>query len=336
MNVIRPLIVLAGFSLLAAFFARLGPDHVLALLSVLGRNLIIVVSLFAAHECVRALAVRRCLHVDPLPSLAAVLRIRLLGELAGSLTRVGPFAAEPARAWLLAGRNQSSTPGYAAVIAELIANSGTSATVNVAVVSWVLLTRDVKGPLMVLSHVLFWGSLVYAVLVVAAVTSRVRFLHAVSRLAGMLPFVGRRLRIDAAKVQDVQKAIDAVLAGRRADLARIVLLEISAQAILLSEVYWTIRSMGVAVSLQSAVFFEVMTRAVDVVQCVGVTEAGYAMVFTWLGMPATVGFTLSLVRTLRSLTVSGVGVGLLTGAERVMVASRASRLIRTARFDSET
>jgi hypothetical protein len=59
-----------------------------------------------------------------------------------------------------------------------------------------------------------------------------------------------------------------------------------------------------------------MTRAVTAVQFVGATEVGFAVVFTWLGMPAAVGFTLSLVKTLRSLTAAGIGIGLLPGGDR--------------------
>jgi hypothetical protein len=324
LGMIRPLVLLGGFSLLAALFAHLGPDRIVTLFLSLGSNLLEVLSLFVAHECVRAMAVQRCLPSDPPLPFAAILRIRFLGELAGSLTRTGPFAAEPARAWLLAGTSQSGAAGYAAAIAELMINSATSAAVNIAVIGWVMSTRDLAGPLRILSHVLFWGSLVYASGIVAAVTLRARFLHAVSRFAGRLPLIGRRLGLDAVKVQDIQDAVDAVLGRRRTDVARVLLLEITAQAVLLSEVYWTIRSMGVAVPLQTAVLFEVMTRAVDVVQFVGVTEAGYAMVFTWLGMPAAVGFTLSFVRTVRSLIASSLGAGLLTGAER-LTALRASR-----------
>src|SRR5262249_30641007 len=46
------------------------------------------------------------------------------------------------------------------------------------------------------------------------------------------------------------------------------------------------------------------------------TDVGFAAVFTWLGMPAAIGFTLSLVKTLRSLTAAGIAIGLLSGSDR--------------------
>jgi hypothetical protein len=111
----------------------------------------------------------------------------------------------------------------------------------------------------------------------------------------------------------MQEAISSALA-ERTKLARIFLLEISAQALLVCEVYWAIRSMGVAIPVRSAPLIEVMTRPLTVVEFVGATEVGFAVLFTWLGMPAAIGFTLSLVKTLRSLTAAGIVIGWPTGA----------------------
>jgi hypothetical protein len=314
-HVLRALLIASGVVLLASLFRGLGPGRILSLLSSLGVNFLVVVLIFSAHEVVRSLAVRLCLRVDPRPPLTEVLRIRFLGEAAGALTRTGPFAAEPARAWLLGSRGGQGLPGYAAAVGELIANSGTSATVNVVVTGWALSSSFFTGPLVVVAHVLFWGSLVHAGVVVSAVASRVRVLGACARLAGSLPFVGRRVRIDPAKVRQVEDAISFTLRGRSTALAGIVLLEITAQALLVCEGYWALRSMGIHVSLRSALLIEVMTRAVNVVQFVGTSEAGFAVIFTWLGLPAAVGFTLSLVQALRSLAAAGIGVSLLTAVK---------------------
>jgi hypothetical protein len=64
-----------------------------------------------------------------------------------------------------------------------------------------------------------------------------------------------------------------------------------------------------------------MTRVVTIVDLAGVTEAGYAIIFTWLGLPAPMGFALSLVKTLRSLAAAGILVGLMTIARRLIPTS---------------
>jgi hypothetical protein len=318
---IRHVVLFGGLLLAAVVFLRLGPARVLWLLGSLGWNFLVLVALFTAHECVRALAVTCCLSSDSRPPFWELLRVRLLGEAAGVLTGTGPFAAEPARAWLLAKLDRGPAYGYSAAIAELIANSVISATVNVAVAGWVLTTATLQGPVAVLTHVVFWASLVWSCTVTGIVISGVRVLGPFARGLSRLPFAGRQLlRLDLKKVQEVEHAISGTLTGRPAALARVILLELAAQAILVCEVYWAIRSMGVAISGRSALFLEVMTRAVSTFQVMGATDVGFAVVFTWLGMPGAIGFTLSLTKTLRSLAVAAVGIGVLTVANRARTA----------------
>jgi hypothetical protein len=251
-----------------------------------------------------------------------------MGEAAGALTRTGSLAAEPARAWLLAGESGQGMFAYSAAIGELMANSVMSAGVNVGVAGWAIVTADLKGPVHILAHVVFWGSLVYASAIVGTILSRVRALGVCARLLGRLPFAGRWLRLDPAKVREIEQAIDAVFAHRPSMVVRVLLLEGLAQAFLLCEVYWAIRSMGVPISPASAAFVEVTTRPVSIVEVVGATEMGYAAVFSWAGMPAAVGFTLSLVKTVRSLTAGGIGLVLAAGLNRSGLA--AARIRRPA------
>jgi len=249
-----------------------------------------------------------------------MLLIRLFGEAAGALTRTGSFAAEPARAWLLGRVGGQTAPGYSAAAGELMTNGATSAAVNIAVSGTVLLTATLKGPVVVLAHVLLWSSLVYLTVVVGIVVSRVGVLEWCARAAGRLPLIGRRLRFDPANVAAMRQSITSPFSGGPTVLAQIVLIELAAQTVLVCEVYWTLRSTGLAVSAQSALFIEVMTRALTTVEVAGATEMGFAAVFTWLGMPAAIGFSLSLIKTLRSLTAAGIGIAVLTGNDRAGLA----------------
>jgi len=303
----------AGAALLAVLFAELGPARILALLSALGANFLIIVALFGCHECVRALAVGRCFPVEQRPRFRTVLRVRFIGEAVGTLTRTGMFSAEPARAWMLAGQTAAGSHGYAAAAGELIANSCTSASVSVVVTGYLLLAGDVHGPIRVVCHVLLWGSLVYVSAAAWALFARVYLISAIVRGVGALPLIGRRLTIDRARVRDVENAIIHALTDRPAALVRILLLECVAQSILISEIYWTIHSMGIPIDPWTAVKVEVLTKASNIVQVIGVMEAGYSVLFTWLGMTAVVGFTLSLVKLLRSLAAAGLGLAILKG-----------------------
>ena len=65
-----------------------------------------------------------------------------------------------------------------------------------------------------------------------------------------------------------------------------------------------------------ALAIEALTKLANLIQMGGATEGGYAMVFDWLGMAATAGFTLSIVKRVRSLAVAVVGVVLIAPISR--------------------
>src|SRR5262249_40149065 len=90
---IRAAALLAGCVLLATLFVRLGPGRIVSLMAALGWNFPVIVALFTLHELVRTVALSRWLPADR-PSIVELLRIRLLGEAAGALTRTGSLAAE--------------------------------------------------------------------------------------------------------------------------------------------------------------------------------------------------------------------------------------------------
>src|SRR5262245_58153050 len=310
--VLRPLLLAAGFVLLVTLFVQLGPGRVLSLLSSLGWNFAVIIGIFGLHECLRSLALSHCLPREARPPLRSLLRIRFIGEAAGAITRMGPLAAEPARAWLLAGQNKQGMSGYSAAVAELMANSGMSSIANVVIAGTAILTAGLAGPIHILAHVIFWSSLVYVAGLIGIVATRVRIIGHSVRLAGRLPLVGRRITVAPERVRQLEAAITSGLTDRPGDLARMLMLEAAAQVLLLVEVYWAIRSMGAAVSVWSAMYSEVMTRVVSIVEFMGATEMGYAVVFKWLGLTAAVGFTVSFVKTLRSLVTAGLGIGILS------------------------
>jgi hypothetical protein len=332
---IRAAALLAGCVLLVVLFVRLGPARILSLVAALGWNFPVIVVLFTGHELVRTVALSRWLPADQRPSVTELLRIRLLGEAAGALTRTGSLAAEPARAWLLANRGGQGVNGYCAAAGELLANSAASASVNLLVAGVVLWTDALDGrAIVVLAHVLLWSSLVYLAAVLGIVGSRAQLLGACARAAARLPIIGHRLRLDSLKRRQLEVAIGALL-ERPSELARVALLEISAQALLISEVYWATRSMGVAVTIPSALVMEVMTRPLTIVELMGATEMGFAIVFSWLGVPAAIGFTLSLMKTLRSLTTAGIVIGFVRATARANpVPLNASNVVGRAVLDS--
>jgi hypothetical protein len=311
MKTIRAAALVAGCVLLVTLFVRLGPARIVSLLVALGWNFPIIVTIFATHELVRTLALRRWLPVDNRPPQMELLRLRLMGEAAGALTRTGALTAEPARAWLLANRGGQGVAGYWAAAGELLSNSAASSSVNVVVAGTLLWTDSLHGrAIVVLAHVCLWSSLAYLV-GLASVT---------------MPWVFPE------KTGELKRAIRA-LWQRPGELTSMVLFELLAQALLITEAYWALRSMGIPISLRSALVMEVMTRPLTIVELMGATEMGFALVATWLGIPAAIGFTLSLTKTLRSLSAAGVMIGLTRAAEWI-IPERPERGERPERVDA--
>ncbi|MEQ1911075.1 MAG: lysylphosphatidylglycerol synthase domain-containing protein [Vicinamibacterales bacterium] len=319
----RWIIPAVGVALLAILFAQIGPRQILALLSVLGLNILAIMAIFACHECVRAVAIGLCFPPDaPRPPMRQRLRARFLGELAGTLTRMGPFVAEPSRAWIMTGRGLSGTHVYAAAAGEFIFNGCMSSVVTIAAILLTSSAWAVNWPIRILSLALLSLSAVHVTSVVVALTFRLRAISAVADAVRALPLVGNRLRPDPVQVRQVEDAVFGALVDRPRTLGLVVCLELLAQAILVFEVFWTLQSMGVPVSMRSALLIHALGQGVGLIQFVGVTEAGYAVLFKWLGMTAAVGFATSLVKTLRSLATSALGLLLLTQTERMWLVPR--------------
>ncbi len=301
----------AGLALLVAIVVHIGVTEIGALVVALGWNFLVIVVIFAGHECVRARALALCIDTHQRPSFRQLLRVRLLGEAAGTLTRTGPFAAEPTRALILKGHTLRGAHAVGAAASELIANSTVSALATVAIATYALRAYNLHPAIAVLAHVLLWASLGYAAIAIWALATRRFLIGTIVGVGGRLPWVGGRLRAGHGKVRRMEEAIHRALTSHGPAVVQVLALEVAAQAILIAEIYWTIRSMGVFVTGESAVLASALIKAPNVIQFIGVTEGGYALIFGWLGMTAAVGITLSLVRILRSLVVSAVGLALL-------------------------
>lgn len=304
----RWLSILGGFALLGVLFVRLGPERIVSLFRSMGPNLLIVIAIFGCHECVRALALSRCVLPDHRPPFRRLLWIRFFGEAVKTLTHTGPFVSEPARAWMLARQGLHGVHAYGAAVSEFVANSTASALVTVLVLGFVLRMFELNRQALVLAHVLVWISLAYMIATVVALVGRFYLIGAIVKGVGALPLIGRRLRVDPARVREMEDAIMLVLRDRPTTAATIVLLELTAQTIIVFELYWSLRSMQVGITVGKALLVEALTKLANTIQFVGATEGSYALVFSWLGMTAAVGFTLSLVKRLRSLVVAALGL----------------------------
>lgn len=303
---VRMLLPLVGVTLLAALILQTGTEEIASLLRLIGFNIVVIVAIFAAHEAIRAAALRLCLPRGSKIALSRLVWLQFFGEGVRTLTHTGQFVSEPARAWMLSKQGIGLSEAWGAATSEFVANTWMAALVTAFALGSLLVRHEVQGILVVVSHVLFWPMLVVALLGCAVVGGRLR---AVSWLVTRIRS-SRRWREHAsgfgANCEELESTVLDTLSPHKATLLAILALELLAQTFLVVEKYWILESMGIANAGAVAWRAEMLTKALGTLQFVGVAEGGFALVFELLGLTSGIGLTLSLVKRARSLIISGL------------------------------
>jgi uncharacterized protein (TIRG00374 family) len=259
---------------------------------------------------IRAVALLNCLPGDSRPAFRKLVYIRLIGEGVRAVTLTGPFLSEPTRAWLIRRQGVPSSEAVAATVAEYAANSFVAAVLTIAGVLYLLNNLQVPKELRAAAIVLLWGSLGYLTVACVVLLRRTHLVSAIATAMIGLTGLQHRAAGTLAGIRRMEDALLSVLRDRPEVLARIAALEVAAQFLLLFETYWALVSMGVMASFLTATLAEILTKLANVAFA-GVAEGAYALLFHALGLPAAAGFTLSLVKRMRSLAYALIGLGIL-------------------------
>jgi hypothetical protein len=312
----------AGIGLLAFLFLRFGAGNVQALLLQTGWRFGGMVILFGAQEIVRSIAVLQSLHPVNRPPLRHMLQIRFMGEMVRSLTLTGPFLAEPIRAWFIRRQGVRMTEAAAATIADFAVHSFMSAALTVAAAVYFLRYVPYSGPIRIAAFILFYGAAGYLVLAAWALHRKLRLARGLQNLlsrAGM-PEWSRRLE----GLRLTEDVFFSMVCDRRGTIPKLLLLQSAAHLLLLLETWWAITAMGVDVSFLTSALAETLTKVVNLAFLAGVAEGAYAVLFGALGLAAAAGFTLSLLKRIRSLVFAIAGLASLT----LLTARPGERLMR--------
>ena len=307
---------LAGLGLFILLFYRLGPRDILALLRQIGWGFAGILFIYGAQLLVRAAALSHCLPDQSRPRFRELLRVRLIGETIRGLTLTGPFISEPATAWLIKKQGVKTSEAAAATIAEYVAHSFVSAFLTILAVMYFRQYTSKIKELHVAALVLMYGSTAYLAIAALVLCRRVYFIGSIAMALGHIPGLQRRIGGNLEQVRRMEDALLFVLRDRPVVLMRLMALEITAHALLILETYWAMISMRLNASFLTALVAEGMTKLANVALFVGATEGAYAVLFLALGLPAAAGFTLSLLKRVRSLAIGLIGVGILAAFRR--------------------
>ncbi|MBI3491955.1 MAG: flippase-like domain-containing protein [Acidobacteria bacterium] len=321
------LMTLIGVWLFARAMQTLGVAQIRDGLTRVGWGFAVLLLLSGAREAMRTLAWTHSVEGPARLGFVQAFRARLAGEAIGTLLPMGILAGEPAKAAHV-GRQVPFGAAFAGLAVEF-AFYGASLIPLMAAGGILALVSTAKLPAG--TRPLMLGGLLATAAVVVAVV-RIRRNHAGETTVGAVTRGGRVKRLIAQGTSAIRRVADLVLgfSARHPERLRPILAyETAYQVLAVAEVYLTLRLISpIPPTLASAVVLETVGRAITIAfqalpLRIGVDEAGAALFAGRLDLGTGTGITLALVRKLRLLFWSGIGLLLLGHpAPAVTAASR--------------
>ena len=317
---LRRIAILLGIALFVFLLWRLGPSAVFALAGRIGWNAVLVLLLYVAHDATRALALSASVVRPGLLRFGDAFAIRLAGDAVESLTFTGPMLAEPTRAWLLTHRGLTLTEGFAATITEYLVCSFVGAIMSIAALVYLVERFHAPGALAKAADIGITVLTVFLIASAIAIWRRFYLIGTILEWLSRARILRGRLRPDIAAVNRMEHLLLVTLHDRPVRLAAVAFYEALSQACLVLELFVLMHAvadvpfgdafvMEGAMKIVGALFMFVPLQ-------IGVAEGSYAALFTVMGLPATAGFAVVLLRRARSLCFGGAGLGVLAVLSR--------------------
>jgi hypothetical protein len=309
---VRSVLLAAGVALFAYLFYQLGPAAILETLARIGWAGPIIAAFYILHQWLRAMALSASVVETPLRWRDAFW-IRIAGEAVQFLTFTGPFLAEPAKALLLAGKIRGAVQGFAATLTEYLTFLFTGALFTIGSLAWLLGSGRLTGGWRTTAIALICGMTGFLATSAWAIANRIHLLGAALERVAKLPGIRRKLRPDMPAVHRTEDLLLDIMHDRPKRFAGILALEAGAHAVLALELYAMLLALGLSSGLGMAFIIEGAAKFVGlafffVPGQIGASEGAHTAIFKVLGLPAVAGFTVPLVRRIRSVIVAGIGL----------------------------
>jgi lysylphosphatidylglycerol synthase-like protein len=302
-----------GLALLGWLVHRLGAAQIWAGVRQVGWGLVPIVIVAGLRFLARASAWRLCLDDPRRLRLRDALSAVICGDMIGNLTPLGPLVGEPAKAALVRRHIALGPAATALAIENVLYTLSAAAMIAAGMVA--LLARFTLPPsirdvsvISIAATVALFGVALWVLWRQPALISR-----ALGRMLGRSDRGRERL----GRIRDVERELYSFASRRLAALPLLALIEIAFHALGVLEVHITLWLMnGAAPPLMTSFILETTNRLITVVfrfvpLRLGVDEAATAFFTDALGLGATQGITLALVRKARILFWAAVGALLL-------------------------
>ena len=327
---LRTLLLIAGIIVAVYLVLATGPGEILALLARIGWGFVPIATLYGGHQALRAWALRLSAARPGAVAYGDALAVRLSGDAIQFLTSTGPFLAEPSKALLLVRRGLTTTEGFAVTIGEYLAYTFVSAVMLAVAMGYLVARVDVGAGLRNTAIGLVVVSATFLAVSAVAIYKRIYLIGGVMRRVGELPVIRRRMRLDAQAVRRMEDLLLGVLRERPGRFARILLLEILAHAVLVTELWWILRISEVASGFERARLLESASKFIGLAFFfipgqVGASEGVNLVLFRALGLSGAAALGVALARRVRSVLAAAAGLGALALITRQPQASHRQR-----------
>lgn len=283
-------LALLGLTAVAVLVRELGASRILAQIETLGSVLPLVLLITAGKYPLQTAAWRLALPARDRPPFWRSLGATLAGDSVGYLTFAGPVTGEPARALLL--RAYLAVPVGIAVGGFERAVYTATGTVLV-VIALVVAASRINDAWRAYAAA---GAIVVGIAIIVAV-------------------ITRRLRASRHRTSDQpwRAVLHDLWRNRRGAVAVIVLFGILEHALLALEAGVMLHALGAKPTVALVIVFEGLTKTLNSLGSIvparlGVSEAGSTLLTAGLGVGASLGLSMALMRRARALLWSGAGV----------------------------
>ena len=285
-SLFRAGVVIAGVALFAESLRVMGLDQIISGVSRVGWGFAVVLLLSGAREVARTLAWMQTIEATARPRFRNAFRARLAGEALNTLLPMGIVVGEPTKASLV-GDEMSFAAAFKSLVVEFAFYSA--------------------------SLVLLFGAGIaaFAVLKNVALTPSAAAFGAVAAAVAVLVLAGTRWNV---ALRDIVLGFTRRHPGQ---VRAIIAFEIAYHAMAIAEVYVTLMLISpVRPTLAAAVVLESVNRVVTMLfkmlpLRVGVDEVSSSLFAARVDLNPATGLTLALVRKLRLLFWSAIGLALL-------------------------
>jgi hypothetical protein len=305
--------IAAGIALFAWILYRVGPASVTDGLRQIGWGYLPIVVVAGLRFAMRAAAWALCIEPPQRLSFRDAFAAVVAGDALGNATPLGPIVGEPAKAAFVRGRIPLADALTALAIENVLYTLSAAAMIAAGMLA-LLFQFELPAALRDVSEI---AVAAVAVLFTVAVWMLWRRPAILSGSVGAVPGPATRRHSRVERLRRLEREAYTFASRRRNAVAPLIGTELSFHALGVAEVHLTLWFLnGTAPPLLTSFILETVNRLITVVfkfipMQVGVNEAGTALVTQVLGLGASDGVTLGVVRKVRMLFWSSVGVVLL-------------------------